>query len=73
MREQLLHRNRGWPDTGRTWFMAYGLRVCAGEWEARAGQLFPHPAERDYPLAKGSNKHTHILLLFAWGVLSFFF
>jgi hypothetical protein len=35
-----------------------GLRACAGEWEARAGQLLPHPAERDYPLAKGSNTHT---------------
>jgi hypothetical protein len=30
-----------------------------GEWEARAGQLFPPPrAKRDCPLAKGSNK-TH--------------
>jgi hypothetical protein len=24
--------------------VAYGLRACAGEWGARAGQLFPHPA-----------------------------
>jgi hypothetical protein len=50
----------GWPDTGRTWFMAYGLRACAGEWEARAWELSPRPAEQDHPLANGGNKtHTH--------------
>jgi hypothetical protein len=50
-----------WPDTGRAWGgRLMELGVHAGEWSALPCGSAAPPAERDYPLAKGSNNtHTH--------------
>jgi hypothetical protein len=58
--ERDVHRAHPEMQAGRGgWLMELGVR--AGEWSALpCGSAAPPPAERDYPLAKGSNNtHTH--------------
>jgi hypothetical protein len=45
-----------WPDTGRAWWAADGAWSACGRVErAACAAALPPPAERDYPLAKGSD------------------
>ena len=49
-----------WPDTGRAWWAWAADGAYAGEWSALPCGSAAPPAERDYPLEKGSdNTHTH--------------